>query len=392
MPTVLTKAMQGDAVSLAQALVATPSVNPGLENTGSGEKEIASLVAGWLDEWGASVQVSEPAPDRYNVLGYIGEESPEKILLLNGHLDTVGVEGMTIDPFGAQLEGGKLRGRGSCDMKGGVAAILSAAFFLAQNKPEHGAVCGALTADEEHASVGMQGLLENGLRADGAIVCEPTNLAIMPSHKGFMWLEVLFTGNAAHGSRPDVGVDAVEHAGQYLSRLTELRESLESRKRHPLLGHASFHAGTIKGGSAPSVYPAVCKLLLERRTLPGEEHNAVMKEFQSILQSMKEENPEINATLRQTLIRSATEVESSSTLVEGLGEACRLLKTDAPIEGMTAWVEASFLNEAGIPAVCFGPGSIGQAHSDDEWVDTREIEQCARVLEVFARDFLERKN
>jgi len=392
MPNVLTKAMQGDAVSLAQALVATPSVNPELENTGSGEREIASLVAGWLEEWGASVQISEPTPDRYNVLGYIGEENPEKTLLLNGHLDTVGVEGMTIDPFGAQLERGKLRGRGSCDMKGGVAAILSAAFRLAQNKPEHGAVCVALTADEEHASVGMRALLENGLQADGAIVCEPTNLAIMPSHKGFIWLEVLFSGNAAHGSRSDIGVDAIEHAGQYLSRLAELRDSLESRKPHPLLGHASFHAGTINGGSAPSVYPACCKLLLERRTLPGEELQAVMKEFQSVLQAMKEENPEINATARETIVRSATEIESGANLVKGLAEACRQLKTDAPIEGMTAWVEASFLNDVGIPAVCFGPGSIGQAHSDDEWVDTIEIEQCARVLEFFARDFLERKN
>ena len=388
MSTILQEARQGHAVSLACALIATPSVNPTLEDAGTGEAEIARLVAGWLEEWGVSVQASEVAPGRWNVLGRLGNPSTGKTLLLNGHLDTVGVLGMTIEPFMPVISGGRLWGRGSCDMKGGVAAILSAVARLARERPDCGAVYIALTADEEHASLGMQDALENGLRADAAVVCEPTSLAIMPAHKGFVWAEASFYGNAAHGSRSDIGIDAIEHAGQYLALLSDLRGLLESRRPHPLLGHGSIHAGTISGGSAPSVYPAVCNLVLERRTLPGEDAVSVMNEFQSGLETLRKEVPELNATLKETLVRSATEVEATSPLVEKLILASKGVLPGVEVQGMTAWVEASLLNEAGVPAVCFGPGSIGQAHSDDEWVDPQEIEQCASVLERFTRDFL----
>ncbi len=392
MSTILKRATQGDSVSLAQALVATPSVNPELEKTGLGEQAAAFLVAGWLEQWGASVEVSEPAPGRFNVLSYIGDKNSGKTLLLNGHLDTVGVEGMTIDPFKANVANGRLMGRGSSDMKGGVASILAVASSLTKRKPEKGALCIALTADEEHASLGMRSLLKNGLSADAAVVCEPTGLAIMPAHKGFVWVELLFKGNAAHGSRADIGVDAIAHAGQYLFRLDELRKELESRRPHPLLGYGSFHAGTITGGSVPSIYPSSCSLSLERRTLPGEETISVINEFQSILYAMEQETPKINASLREILVRSATEVEPGSDLVKGLKKSCQNLQLDAPIEGMTAWVEASYLNESGIPAVCFGPGSIGQAHSDDEWSNIQEIKDCTSALELFVRDFLAKKD
>lgn len=392
MSTILHEASQGDPVSLARALVATPSVNPELEETGTGEKEVAVLVAGWLEQWGVSVQVSEVAAGRYNVLGHLGRTDKGKALLLSGHLDTVGISGMTIDPFGPKIENGRLWGRGSCDMKGGVASILACVARLSREKLDHGAVYIALTADEEYASVGMQALLENGLMADAAIVCEPTNLAIMPAHKGFLWAEASFRGNAAHGSRSDVGIDAIEHAGHYLARISDLRSILESRDPHPLLGYGSIHAGTVSGGSAPSVYPASCKLILERRTLPGEEAVSVMGELQTVLEGLGKEIPELNASLKETMVRSSTEVAVGSVLVEKLAEACQNAKVDVSIEGMTAWVEASLLNEAGIPAVCFGPGSIGQAHSDNEWVDLQEIERCASILERFVRGFLEQRN
>ena len=392
MSAILKQAAAGDAISLARALVATPSVNPELEEGGAGEQEVANLVAGWLEGWGVSVQVSEPSPGRFNVLGRIGKAGTGKVLLLNGHLDTVGIAGMTVDPFGVRIEDGRLWGRGSCDMKGGVAAILAAAALLQRNKPEYGTIYVALTADEENASVGIQAFLEDGLWADGAIVCEPTGLTIMPAHKGFVWIEALFAGNAAHGSRSDIGVDAIEHAAQYLIRVADLRRKLESRQAHPLLGHGSIHAGTITGGSAPSIYPASCKVVLERRTLPGEDITAIMEEFQSALRDLEREVPELSAHLKHTLIRSATEVEAGSMLIERLAKVCNSEKVNPLKLGMTAWVEASFLNEAGIPAICFGPGSIGQAHSDDEWIRVEEIEQCASVLERFARVFLEEQD
>jgi len=183
----------------------------------------------------------------------------------------------------------------------------------------------------------------------------------MPAHKGFVWVEVEFRGRAAHGSRPDAGVDAIEHAGLYLAALSALRGRVEAREPHPLLGHGSFHAGTIDGGSAPSVYPDACRLVLERRTLPGEGLTGTIQEFQAVLDDL------------------AAEVLLGACAGEGV---------DPVLRGMTAWVDAAFLNHAGTPAVCFGPGSIAQAHSADEWIDPTEIVRCASVLERFSRDFL----
>ncbi len=247
----------------------------------------------------------------------------------------------------------------------------------------------ALTADEEHASLGMEALVDSGVKADAAVVCEPTSLAVMPAHKGFVWVEAAFQGRAAHGSRPDVGVDAIEHAGRYLTALGALRSRLHAGEAHALLGHGSFHAGTIDGGSAPSVYPDRCRVVLERRTLPGENPASIIEEFQAVLDDLATEVPELNAKLSQGLARPATEVASDSTLVRGLLAACEGEGVEPTLAGMTAWVDAAFLNEAGTPAVCFGPGSIAQAHAADEWIDPSEIVTCAAVLERFAHEFLE---
>ena len=385
---ILKDAQAGDPVALARALVATPSVNPELEESGAGEAAVAELTTEWLRGWGLSVEMSEVAPDRWNVVGRLEGDGVGPTLLLNGHLDTVGVAGMNVDPFEAELKEGRLWGRGSCDMKGGVAALLAATAKLARD-PFPGALVVALTADEEHASLGMETLVRSGVRADAAVVCEPTNLAVMPAHKGFVWVEAAFHGRAAHGSRPDAGVDAIEHAGRYLTALGALRSRLHAGEPHPLLGHGSFHAGTIDGGSAPSVYPDACRLVLERRTLPGENPAGIMEEFQAVLDDLAVEMPELEAKLTQGLARPATEVPSDSTLVKGLLAACTGEGVDPMLEGMTAWVDAAFLNEAGTPAVCFGPGSIAQAHSADEWIDPSEIVTCAAVLERFSHDFLQ---
>ena len=385
---VRTAAARGEAVALARALVAIPSVNPVLEEGAAGEREIAERTAEWLDEWGFRVRVDEVAPGRFNTVGTLQAEGDGPALVLNGHLDTVGVEGMTLDPFGAELTAdGRLTGRGSCDMKGGVASLLSAAAGLAQNGLPRGRLVVALTADEEHASLGMARLVENGIRADAGVVCEPTELRVMPAHKGFVWVDHRFVGRAAHGSRPAAGVDAIEHAGRYLALFPRLRERLKAAEPHPLLGHGSFHAGTIEGGSAASVYPAECRLVVERRTLPGETPEQVLEEFRALATEAADEIPDLTLELERGLTRPPSEVPVESPLVQGLLGALRSRDLPAEVGPMTAWVDAAFLNEAGIPAVCFGPGSIEQAHSEDEWIEAEQIERCARVLEDWARSF-----
>lgn len=392
-PEVLSLAGSGNPVALCQAMVATPSVNPELEDGGAGEEALARLCARWLESWGYQIELSEPSPGRWNVLAQLGQGQVGMRLILNGHLDTVGVEGMPSDPFEGEVREGMVWGRGACDMKGGLAIILSTAARAAKNglvgPDSPGALIVALSADEEHASVGMQDLMESGLAGDAAVVCEPTSLGIMPAHKGFLWIEANFQGRAAHGSRPEEGVDAILHAGCYLAALKSLEGRLDEGPEHPLLGNPSFHAGTIEGGSAPSVYPQDCKLVLERRTLPGEDLDTVFRDFEEVLNSLREDVPELSGSLKPDLFRPGTEVPVDSPLVRLLAASLEIEGVPLVVEGMTAWVESAFLNEAGIPAVCFGPGSIAQAHAAVEWVAVEELQVGARVLYRLAESFLD---
>jgi acetylornithine deacetylase len=387
-------AATGEALSLARALVRIPSVNPLIESGGAGEGDAARQAARWLEGWGFETRLQQAAPGRHNVIARhstAGAGARGRTLLFNGHLDTVGVAGMVVPPFAAGVDDGRLFGRGACDMKGGLGSLLSAAAALAQGG-HAGTLVVALTADEEHASLGMQALVTAGIRADAAVVCEPTELTVMPAHKGFVWVRVVFHGRAAHGSRPDIGVDAVRHAALYVAALDGLARKLAAGPSHPLLGRPSFHVGTIAGGSAPSVYPELCEVVLERRMLPGEDEADVEREFLGVLEALREHVAEVDATLERTLARPGTEVGAGTPLVRGLLAAAAAEGVEPRVEGMTAWVDAALLNEAGVPAVCFGPGSIAKAHSADEWAPVEEIERCARILERFGRDFLAQKD
>jgi acetylornithine deacetylase len=234
----------------------------------------------------------------------------------------------------------------------------------------------------------MQRFVEMGWKAHGAVVCEPTSLTIMPAHKGFLWIDGTFRGRAAHGSRPEKGIDAILHAGQFLAALVDLEADLTMGEPHPLLAFPSFHAGTIEGGTAPSVYPAECRVVLERRTLPGEGAEDAFQPFADVLDSLRHTVEDLDATLEPGLFRPGTEVPLEDPLVCTLMGAMEGEGVAPDVEGMTAWVDAAFLNEAGIPAVCFGPGSIAQAHSAKEWVPVVELETGARVLTRFAEAFL----
>lgn len=376
---------RADPVAMTRQLVRTPSVNPLLEDGGDGEGAVAALAAEWLGDWGYRPAVVEIAPGRYNVVARRGAGAGPS-LLLNGHLDTVGVAAMA-EPFSGAIREGRMYGRGAADMKSGVACTLAVAGELADAEIP-GELIVALTADEEHASLGMAALVAEGMTADAAVVCEPTSLAIMPAHKGFLWIDVRVKGRAAHGSRPDLGVDAIAHTGHLLVAFEEEVRRLASETDHPLLGPASLHAGTIKGGSAPSVYPDSCHLVVERRTLPGETADMLMAEAEAVLKRARARCPGLEGRFEPELFRAATEVPAASPLVAGLRKACARAGLPGTLKGMSAWVDACFLNERGTPAVCFGPGSIAQAHAATEWVSVAEIETCARVLTDFARRFL----
>lgn len=383
---------RADPVALTQALVQIDSRNPKLVPGAPGELPIARYLAGVISDWGLTAELTEAAPGRPNLVVRFGPPNTPA-LIFAGHLDTVGVEGMTHGPFDADIRDGRVYGRGSADMKSGVAAMCAAAALAAESVGGNAArqVIVALAADEEYASIGMRALVASGLVADAAILTEPTSLAICPAHRGFVWVELEFTGRAAHGSRYDIGVDAIRHAGLVLAELDELDATELPRKTHPLLGRGSLHASWIEGGIGLTTYPDRCLVRIERRTLPGESADTAMTELRAACDRVRARRPELRAQVRLMESQSPSDVSVDSPVVAMLRSALVAEGENPSIEGMTAWTDAAVLNGAGIPAICFGPGDIGLAHAAEEFVPIDEIERATAVLTHLARHWLSEK-
>jgi acetylornithine deacetylase len=301
-----------ELTQLLVELVRISSTNPDLVPDGAGEREIARLITSWADRHGLEACPVEPIADRPSVVVVARGTGGGASLLLNGHIDTVGVSGMT-DPFDARIEDGKLFGRGAYDMKGGVAASLWAA-AQAKERGLRGDVIVTCVADEEVASLGTRAVLETW-RADAAIVTEPTALDLCVAHKGFVWWEVEVQGRAAHGSRPDLGIDAIAKTGKILSDIQALDRRLQSGAGHPLLGSGSVHLSLIRGGQEMSSYPELCAIGVERRTIPGESAAEVEAELQAILNEAGQRDPAFHATSRTTLVRNPFEAPPDAEIV-----------------------------------------------------------------------------
>lgn len=375
----------GDAVALTRLLVQVDSRNPDLVPGAPAEGEVARTLADVLASWGFRVSLQEVVAGRPNVVARIGIPGGRS-LMFNGHLDVVGVEGMTHPPFDGNSIDGRLYGRGATDMKGGVAAMCCAAWGASKSGLA-GEVVVAAVVDEEWQSAGTKGLLERGVRADACIVTEPTRLAIAPAHKGFTWTEVTLTGRAAHGSRYDVGVDAIRHAGLLLTELDRVEREELVRHTHPLLGHASLHAATISGGSGWSTYPDKCLLAVERRTVPGETPDDAVAEMEQALSRVRAGAQSVRGEVRHVFSQWPSDVATDAPVVRSLAAAMNAVGERTSIEGLSAWTDAALLNAAGIPAICYGPGDISLAHSATEWVSEDEITRATSVLERLALDW-----
>jgi acetylornithine deacetylase len=384
---VATRIPVGDAVALTRALVRVDSRNPTLVDGAPGEDAVARLLAAVLESWGFRVELQDAAPGRPNVIARIGHGRGGRSLMFNGHLDVVGVDGMTHAPFGGEHRDGRIFGRGASDMKAGVAAMCAAAARAAGDGTLTGEITVAGVADEEFESLGTRTLVARGVRADAAIVTEPTRLAIMPAHKGFVWLDVTVRGRAAHGSRWEIGVDAIRHAGLLLAELDRIDSDDLPLRSHPLLGRPSVHASVIEGGSGMSTYPERCLLRLERRTIPGERVADVVSEVEAACARIRARRPTFAAELAVGVTQSPSDVALEAPIVRALDAALRARGEVARVEGMSAWTDAAILNDAGIPAICFGPGDIGLAHAAEEYVIIEEIERATAVLADLARQW-----
>jgi acetylornithine deacetylase len=372
-----------DLIDLLAGLVATDSVNPSLVPGGAGEGAAAAYVERWACDAGLEALRLEETPGRPSVLVRARGAGGGRTLLLCGHLDTVTVDGMA-DPHAPRREGDRLYGRGAYDMKAGVAAALVAAREAAR-RGLAGDVVVAAVADEEHASLGVQEALR-AVRADAAIVTEPTELEVLVAHKGFAWCEIEVTGRAAHGSRPHLGVDAIVKMGPVLTALGALDDALAARE-HPLLGRGSVHASVIAGGVELSSIPASCRLQVERRTLPGETAADVEGELAALLDRCRAADPALEVAQRLLLVREPFEVAADAEIAVLIRDAAgEELGAPPALGGGSFWADSAFIAAAGIPTVLFGPRGEG-AHATEEWVSLSSTEAVARVLTATAARF-----
>ncbi|HEY7497990.1 MAG TPA: ArgE/DapE family deacylase [Vicinamibacterales bacterium] len=372
------------SISLLQHLVSIDSVNPSLVPGAAGEGAIAASIADHMRRIGLDVHVREVAPGRPNVIGVLEGGQRGRSLMLCGHVDTVGVDGMQA-PFDPEIRSGRLYGRGSQDMKGGVAAMIDAARKVAESGFSRGRLIVAAVVDEEYASIGADALAAEWT-ADGAVVTEPTDLQIGVGHKGFAWIDIETFGRAAHGSRPKDGRDAVMRMGRVLQRLESLDRTLQARPAHPIMGTGSLHASIVTGGRELSSYPDYCKLQMERRTVAGESGDTARDEVLAILDALKAEDAEFEAAAALVFSRPPYELTPAHPLPQSLQAAATSAGCAARPVGMSFWTDAAVLAGAGVPSVLFGPGGAG-LHSVEEYVHVSEVIGCRDALTALVREW-----
>jgi acetylornithine deacetylase/succinyl-diaminopimelate desuccinylase family protein len=356
---------------LLQDLVRIPSVSPdgdpGTAITNTGEGRVAEYVSDFLRKLALDVEVHEIAPGRPNVIGKFSSRGSRKSIAFAPHTDTVSVAGMTIDPFGAKVRDGKLYGRGACDTKGSLAAMLAALTNAVRQKEFREGdldVSFCAVMGEESGSHGARTLLQRGFRADFAIAGEPTNCRIVHTHKGAIAFRIITRGKSVHSSMPERGESAIKKMAAVVEYLLgEYTDSL-AQIHHPALGSPTTNVGIIRGGSQTNIVPDYCEIEVDRRTLPGEGHEEILRH------------------LRERL----------SVEVELIG-ACAPLYTDPRNPFIRAlgqetvaapwFCDAAVFAEHGIPAVAFGPGNGDQAHTVDEYVELGEVFRATQIVEKF---------
>lgn len=370
-----------ETVELLKRLVSINSVNPSLVKGAPGEVEIAEFVAEFMRGIGLETRVEDVEPGRPNVIGVLKGAGGGQKLMLNGHMDTVGIDYMEIDPLDPVEMEGKLYGRGTNDMKSGLTAILAAAKAVIESDVKlRGDLVVAAVCDEEYASIGTEKLMDE-VNVNTAIVGEPTQLQILVAHKGFAWIDVETRGVAAHGSRPEIGVDAIAKMGKVLVELETLQEDMFQRTKHELVGTPSIHASIIEGGRELSTYPDYCKLQVERRMIPGEESSDVDTEMKAIITSLSEADPKFDGSYRITFFRGPMEVSPEEKICQILHRSIvEVIGNKPQFIGSAGWLDSEIIWKRGIPVVAFGPRGKG-SHAAVEYVELDSVIDAARILE-----------
>ncbi len=366
-----------------RTLVGINSINPDLVPGAPGEGDIARFIAAELSDMGVEPDLTEIAPRRFNVTAKLTSTGTGNSLLFNAHMDTVGIDGMA-DPFSAREDNGRIYGRGAVDMKGGIAAILGAVKALQDKAITLGGdLYLAFVADEEYLSIGTEAVVSD-MRADAAIVAEPSGLAVCTAHKGFGLFEIETTGVAAHGGGYQGGVDANTHMARIAVELEKLQNRLRSERSHPLLGSATIHVPLISGGAQLFMYSPRCVMHVERRTLPGETREAVEREIEDIIADLAQGDPTFNAKATLSLWRDAFDTSEDAPIVRAVGNGVQQVLGTAPTYvGHHWWEDSALFADAGMDTVVIGPVGEG-LHAEVEWCDMQSVVDLAAILALSA--------
>lgn len=368
---------------LLRELIALPSVNPAFlpaQNPRAGEQRVADFLAATAAQAGLDIEFQPVSPGRSNLLARISPRGKvRQRLLLAPHMDTVNAADGQFVPV---KRGGLLHGRGACDTKGSVAAMLTALCELAGagQRPADTEIIFAALVDEEHGQAGSRALVAGGLRASLAIVGEPTCLQVVSAHKGTLWMNLETQGKSAHGSWPELGRNAVHEMARVVDLLETTYARQLRRRRHPLLGCATVSVGAIRGGTQPNIVPDRCTILIDRRTLPGETEAGVRREMDAVLR-----RKDLAVAYVHDKLPHCPPLETDPRLPL----VARFLSSvgQHKAAGVRYFCDASVLGHGGIPSVVFGPGDIAQAHTADEWISLRSLERGKDLLLQFLQSF-----
>lgn len=359
------------------------------DSTGQ-EAPIAAFIRDWFANEGIECRVDEVLPNRPNVIARLAGDGTGKSLLLNGHLDTVPPYGMK-EPFAPVRKNGRLYGRGSVDMKGALAAMMTALAAIKRSGVSHaGDIYFAGTAGEETYSPGAYHFSKSGFRADYAIIGEPTEMRAGIAHKGVAWFEAEFAGLSVHGSVPEQGINAIYRASRWIDHIQDHYLPMLKERLHPLLGSPSLNIGTIAGGTRPVIVPNRCSVGFERRLIPGETAESALEELQETLDAVRDRYPGFEGVVRLAdnfhgiphgPLQTSPESMLVRTLIAGYEEefGADARKGSAEPIGLQFWTDGALLQQICHETVVCGPGSIEQAHSDEEFIELRQLHAASRM-------------
>lgn len=368
-------------------LVRINSVNSSYDG-GPGEKEAAAYVRKFFEQRGIETWEQEVFPGRNNVIARVPGRDSSRRIVFEAHMDTVSIKGMTIDPFDPVIRDGKLHGRGSVDDKAGLAAMMhTVADIHASGEPPPCELWLAAVVDEEYSFRGVVKLCE-GLKADAAVVAEPTEFKCVIASKGVLRWRIRTKGKAAHSSKPHLGINAITAMSRVVLALQEDHERLQTAA-HPLLGPATCNVGVIHGGVQVNFVPDEAVIEIDRRLLPGEEVEAVLTHYQSILDELMQRHPDVIAEMEKPMLQDwSFQTDANASLVQLARDVLHGMNRENGVSGVPFGSDASKFSRLGIPTILFGPGSIDQAHAAVEYVECAEVEAAQAVYTQIARRFV----